>query len=143
MNKEKEMTAREFYTAILALDNLPKALADYADKAIVKLDEKNEKRKVSQSALAHKAENENIKGAILALLADGSVKTAGAIAETMGFKVQKITSLLTQLVKAEILVTSDVKKKGESKKTGYSLAVAVDDGDTNGETQALPNELSV
>ena len=142
MDKVKEMTAREFYSAVLALDNLPKALAEYAEKAIDKLNDKNEKRKVSKSALAHKAENEDIKSAILALLADGSVKTAGAIAETMGFKVQKITSLLSQLVKAEVLVTSEVKKKGEPKKTGYSLAV-VDDGDTNGEIQALPNELSV
>lgn len=142
MDKVKEMTAREFYSAVLALDNLPKALAEYAEKAIDKLNDKNEKRKVSKSALAHKAENEDIKSAILALLADGSVKTAGAIAETMGFKVQKITSLLSQLVKAEVLVTSEVKKKGEPKKTGYSLAVA-DDGDTNGEIQALPNEISV
>ena len=60
-------TEREFLTAIVNGEFKPE-FVEFAKGRIAALDKKNADRKVSKSALAHKAENDNLKGAILAVL---------------------------------------------------------------------------
>jgi hypothetical protein len=125
----KDMTAREFYTAVIALANVPTALSDYAKSAIAKLDEKNANRKVSKSALAHKAENDDVKGAILAALSDGKVWVAATLSAKVGVSTQKISALTRQLADDGKIVVSDVKIQGKGKVKGYALADTQGEGD--------------
>ena len=71
-------TNRDFLT-LVSNGTINDEVKAFAKEQIAKLDEKNEKRKVSKSALAHKSENDGFKNAILAALADGKVWVAATL----------------------------------------------------------------
>ena len=113
-------TNRDFLTLVSngAINEEVKA---FAKEQIAKLDEKNEKRKVSKSALAHKSENDGFKNAILAALADGKVWVAATLAAKLGVSTQKVSALAKQLADNGEIVVSDVKIQGKGKVKGYAL----------------------
>lgn len=119
-------TEREFLTAIVKGD-FGTEFTDFAKARIAALDKKNAQRKVSKSALAHKAENDGFKSAILAALADGTTKKASDLATALNVSTQKISALAKQLVDSGAITVSDVKVKGKGTVKGYTLATAEDE----------------
>jgi hypothetical protein len=125
-------TYRDFLTAVINA-NIGEDFTTYAQDAISKLDKKNADRKVSKSALAHKAENDNVKSAIVAFLSDGETKVASVVAPAIGVSTQKFSALAIQLVDEGVLTVTDVKVKGKGKVKGYALATPTADTDEDSE----------
>ena len=120
-------TNREFLNAVIKAD-VSKDITEFAQAQIAALDKKNAQHKVSKSALAHKAENDGFKSAILAALADGTTKKASDLATALNVSTQKISALAKQLADSGAITVSDVKVKGKGTVKGYTLATA--DSDT-------------
>lgn len=118
--KAKAMTQRDFLNAVIKAD-VSKDITDYAKSAIVKLDEKNANRKVSKSAVKHKAENDNVKSAILAFMKPNTVYTCAQLADATGQSTQKISALMRQIDESVVTIL-DVKVVGKGKCKGYRLA---------------------
>lgn len=114
-------TEREFLTAIVKGD-FGTEFTDFAKARIAALDKKNAQRKVSKSALAHKAENDSFKSAILAALVADKFTIASDLAAAVGVSTQKISALARQLVESGDIVVTDVPIKGKGKVKGYALA---------------------
>lgn len=127
----KAMTAREFFTAVLAIENLRPDLANYATAAIQKLDDRNTQKKNTMTKT--QAENEDIKDAILAGLSANTTYTAKMIADAFNISTQKVSALCRQLVAAGAMVEIEgYKPQGaKSKVKGYRLADTTDTTDTN------------
>lgn len=121
-------TEREFLNAVINA-NVSDAITEFAKGRIAALDKKNEQRKVSKSALAHKAENEDFKNAILAALADGKVWVAATLADKLGVSTQKISALAKQLVDSKQIVASAVKIPNKGKVKGYALPTTESEGE--------------
>lgn len=119
-------TEREFLNAIVKGD-FGTEFTDFAKARIAALDKKNAQRKVSKSALAHKAENDGFKSAILAALADGTTKKASDLATALNVSTQKISALAKQLADSGAITVSDVKVKGKGTVKGYTLVTAEDE----------------
>ena len=119
-------TEREFLNAVINA-NVSDAITEFAKGRIAALDKKNEQRKVSKSALAHKAENEDFKNAILA--ADGKVWVAATLADKLGVSTQKISALAKQLVDSKQIVASEVKIPNKGKVKGYALPTTESEGE--------------
>jgi biotin operon repressor len=113
-------TEREFLNAVIKAE-VSDAITEFAKGRIAALDKKNEQRKVSKSALAHKAENDNFKSAILAALADGQIHIASELSEILGVSTQKVSALARQLAEDGTIEVDDVPIKGKGKVKGYSI----------------------
>lgn len=124
-------TEREFLTAIVKGD-FGTEFTDFAKARIAALDKKNAQHKVSKSALAHKAENDGFKSAILAALADGTTKKASDLATALNVSTQKISALAKQLADSGAITVSDVKVKGKGTVKGYTLVTAEDEDEGDG-----------
>ena len=120
------MTQREFFTAITNA-NVSAELIDYAKAAIQKLDEKNEKKKNTQTKA--QAANADMKNEILANMNAGTVYVASELAATYGVSTQKISALMKQLVETGAVMASEVKVKGKGKVKGYALTTVAEDTD--------------
>ena len=112
------MVAREFYNAVIALDNAPAELKEFAEKEVKALNAKNEKR--AAKAAEKKAEvNGPLYEALDAILADGKAHLAGEVAEALGVKVPKVAALVRlagdKYAKEEV-------KVDKGKKVAYKLA---------------------
>jgi hypothetical protein len=125
---DKKMTAREFYNAVIGGKVGEKELA-YAREAILKLDNKNAKRKAPNGEI--KAENKDIANAILSALANGSMLSPD-LAKAIGQNTQKTNGVAGEMVKLGMLDKTKVKVKGKGELTSYSLVVA-DEGEVEGE----------
>lgn len=125
-----EMTKRDFYTAISKNETLDAELRTFADASLAKLDDINSKRreKVSKVALA----NMPLIDAVVAMLT-AEPQTASMLTPKMNaafpsaddaeeMKVQKISHLLTEAVKAGRCSVMDVKVKGKGTQKGYFIA---------------------
>ena len=123
-------TEREFLTAIVKGD-FGTEFTDFAKARIAALDKKNADRKVSKSALAHKAENDNFKSAILAALVADKFTIASDLAAAVGVSTQKISALARQLVESGAVIVTDVPVKGKGKVKGYALAPAEASAETS------------
>lgn len=117
--KAKAMTQREFLNAVIKAD-VSKDITDYAKSAIVKLDEKNANRKVSKSAVKHKAENDDVKSAILAYMKPNTDYTCAQLANATGQSTQKVSALMKQ-IDASVVTIFDMKVVGKGKCKGYRL----------------------
>lgn len=133
--ENKVMTAREFYTAVIALADVPADLADYATKAIAALDDKNAKRKVSKAAMAHKAENDNIKAAMLEKLTADTPTIAADLAAALGISTQKVSALARQLAEDGTITILDGVKSAKGKVKGYVLAANGEDTEDGEDTE--------
>lgn len=115
------MTAREYFNAILKLDNLPADLAAETEKAIARLDKRNEQRKDKPSKT--QTANEPIKIAILELLSGGAM-VASDIGRALNISTQKASSLCHQLVAEKKATVADIKVKGKGTVKQYSVPSA-------------------
>lgn len=71
-----------------------------------------EKKSTNKKPTANQVENEGIKTAILEYLADGKSRTATEIMKGIGLEsIQRVSALLSQLVKAQKVVKTTDKKK--------------------------------
>lgn len=129
---DKKMTAREFYNAVIG-GKVGEAEVAYAREAILKLDNKNAKRKAPNGEI--KADNKPIAEAILSALAKGSMLSAD-LAKSIGQTTQKTNGVAGEMVKLGMLDKSKVKVKGKGEQTAYSLVVAEEvatEGEVEGE----------
>ena len=116
------MTKREFLEAVIANVEVAKVV-EFAQAEIVKMDEKNAKRRNTPSKKSQ--ENEPIKAAIVDFLkGKDDPTTASAIAEGVDgcTSTQKASALCRQLVEDGRLTAVEVKVKGKGKQKGYSVA---------------------
>lgn len=125
---DKKMTAREFYNTVIG-GKVGEAEVAYAREAILKLDNKNAKRKAPNGEI--KADNKPIAEAILSALANGSM-TSPDLAKAIGQTTQKTNGVAGEMVKLGVLTKTKVKVKGKGELTAYSLVVA-DEGEVEGE----------
>lgn len=114
MNKMTNMTKREFYEAVMALENVDAELVLFAEHEIEKMNERNAKRKSTPSKKS--VENEPIKAKIVEVLTE-TPQSASEIAEKVEISVQKCSALLRQI---EGLNVTELKVKGKGKVKGYS-----------------------
>lgn len=109
------MTKREMYEAIVN-GNVTDEVVEMAKNEIVKMDERNARRKNQPSKKA--LENEPIKAKIVEILSDEPM-TASDVAEKVEISVQKASALLRQI---DGLNVTEIKVKGKGKVKGYALA---------------------
>ena len=109
------MTKREMYE-IIANGNINDEVVEMAKKELVKMDEKNAKRRNSPSKTA--IANEPIKAKIREVLTD-SPQSASEIAEKVEISTQKASALLRQI---DGLNVTEIKVKGKGKVKGYAKA---------------------
>ena len=121
---DKKMTAREFYNAVIG-GKVGEAELAYAREAILKLDNKNAKRKAPNGEI--KEENKPIAEAILNALANGSM-TSPDLAKVIGQKTQKTNGVAGEMVKLGMLDKFKVKVKGKGEQTAYALATTDAEG---------------
>lgn len=122
------MTTREFLTAIATSEdiaNIAPELTEEAGVRIAKLDAANAARKAKASSKPSKTalENEPIKAAILAHLAEVTEPLSAAeLGEALDITTAKAASLCGKMVKEGVLERTEVKipKKGKTNK--YSVA---------------------
>ena len=121
---DKKMTAREFYNAVIG-GKVGEAELAYAREAILKLDNKNAKRKVPNGEI--KEENKPIAEAILSALANGSM-TSPDLAKAIGQTTQKTNGVAGEMCKLGMLDKFKVKVKGKGELTAYALATTDAEG---------------
>jgi hypothetical protein len=121
---DKKMTAREFYNAVIG-GKVGEAELAYAREAILKLDNKNAKRKAPNGEL--KEENKPIAEAIISALANGSMLSAD-LAKAIGQTTQKTNGVAGEMVKLGMLDKFKVKVKGKGEQTAYALATTDAEG---------------
>lgn len=121
---DKKMTAREFYNAVIG-GKVGEAELAYAREAILKLDNKNAKRKAPNGEI--KEENKPIADAILAALANGSMPSAD-LAKAIGQTTQKTNGVAGEMVKLGMLDKFKIKVKGKGEQTAYALATTDAEG---------------
>lgn len=109
------MTKREMFEAIIN-GNINEEIIEMAKNEIVKMDEKNAKRKNTPSKVA--LANEPIKAKIKEVLTS-EPQSASEVAEKVEISVQKASALLRQI---DGLAVSEIKVKGKGKVKGYALA---------------------
>lgn len=109
------MTKREMFEMIVS-GNINEEVVEMAKNELVKMDERNARRKNSPSKKS--IENEPIKAKILEILTDEPM-TASEVAEKVEISVQKASALLRQI---DGLNVTEVKIKGKGKVKGYSVA---------------------
>jgi hypothetical protein len=114
---DKKMTAREFYNAVIG-GKVGEAELAYAREAILKLDNKNAKRKAPNGEI--KEENKPIAEAILSALANGSMLSAD-LARTIGQTTQKTNGVAGEMFKLGMLDKFKVKVKNKGEQTCYAL----------------------
>ena len=121
------MTNREFYTAVMAIENVPAELKEFAEAAITKMDETNAKRKEkakeTDASAKWAAENAELIEQAYAVLGT-ETKIAADVAEALGISTSKATPVLKYLVATNRATVEDIKvpKRGQVK--GYTAIIA-------------------
>ena len=112
------MTNREFFERVI--ETVEDAeIVEFAKASIVKLDERNAKRKEQTSKKAK--ENEPIKKSIIDYLKGKELVTCSEIAKAIDISTQKCSALCRQLVDSEVLSVTDVKVKSKGKQKAYTI----------------------
>ena len=117
------MTTREFYNAVLSMENVSAEISEKAAALLSAMDKKNAERS-SKPTKAQK-ENEALLPIVREVLAAaGHPITASDLFEAKPElkNVQKCSSLLRMLEKSGEVTSIEVKVKGKGKAKGYSLA---------------------
>ena len=114
----EKYTARDFYKEIMATDGVSAKAKDYAKTEIIKLDERNEKRKATKSK--DQIANESIEKDILEALKGGAM-TSPDLAKAIGQTTQKTNGVAGEMVKSGELTKTKVKVKGKGELTLYAL----------------------
>ena len=110
---EKKMTKREMFEQIKANYSLTAEEVEFIDHEIELLNRKNVRK--STKPTKNQVANEGLKDAILEFLADGEAHTITEITEGCealeGASPQKVSALLTQLKKADVIKREEIKRK--------------------------------
>jgi TctA family transporter len=91
----------------------------WASEMIVKMDEKNAKRKNTESK--EQKENKVLMEKILENLSENTTTPASLIGFMLGVSTQKASALCTLLAKSGKVAVTDIKVKGKGMVKGYSL----------------------
>ena len=117
------MTTREFYNAVLSMENVSAEISEKAAALLSAMDKKNAERS-SKPTKAQK-ENEALLPIVREVLtaADHPISASDLFEAKPELKnVQKCSSLLRMLEKSGEVTSIEVKVKGKGKAKGYSLA---------------------
>lgn len=131
-------TKRDFFNELLAIEAVSanEDLVTFIKHEVELLNKKSGSKKPTATQIA----NESIKDAIRAVLADGKARTVSETIKAGDFSdditTQKISALMTLMIKA-----GEVVKTTDKKKSYFSLAPTV--GDDIDSVQALDRELAV
>lgn len=109
------MTYREFLNAVLKA-TVSDEVSDFAKAEIVKLDNRNAKRR--DTLTPEQKENEAIKAKIVETVTSPSV--AAQIALSVGISTNKASALMRQLVEEGKFTAGEVKVKGAGKVKQYT-----------------------
>ena len=112
------MTNREFFNNVIN-NTITEEVKAHAKTELVKLDEKNEKRKNTLNK--NQKENELLKVDVLNFIKEKGASVASAIGVGLGMSTQKASSLCTLLVKEGKLSVSDLKVKNKGTVKQYTL----------------------
>jgi predicted HTH transcriptional regulator len=113
------MTKREFYEAIAKNETLVQEVRDFAEAAITKLDETNEKRRNAVSKKA--AENQPLLEQIVNDILGNEPVTASEVAVALEISTQKASYLLRALVEQGKASAQDIKVPKKGKVKGYTI----------------------
>jgi predicted HTH transcriptional regulator len=115
-----KMTEREFLTKVMATEGVAEDVKAYAEAGIAKLDEKNAKRKNTET----KAQRENkvLMGQVLETIEANGSMVASEVASVLEVSTQKASALCVLLVKEGKLKVTDKKVKNKGAVKCYSLA---------------------
>ena len=119
------MTTREFYNAVLSMENVSAEISEKAAALLSAMDKKNAERS-SKPTKAQK-ENEALLPIVREVLAaaDHPITASDLFEAKPELKnVQKCSSLLRMLEKSGEVTSIEVKVKGKGKAKGYSLTSA-------------------
>lgn len=113
------MTQREFFTKVIETTENAEIKA-FAENAINKIDERNEKRKTTQSP--NQKQNEEFKKNIVNFLAENGQHSAAEVATGCELSsTSKASSLLKQLIDANEVGAVEVRVKGKGKHKEYYI----------------------
>ena len=112
------MTNREFFNAIIKA-NINPEVTETATSLLAKLDEKNAKRKNTETK--EQKENKVLMEKILANLSAGTPTSASVLGGALGVSTQKASALCVLLEKEGKVVVTEIKVKGKGKVKGYLL----------------------
>ncbi len=121
MAEKKAPTQREVLT-LVANGTANEITKTWAEEMLAKLDERNAKRKTTQSP--NQVANEGIKEQILATITANGAMVASELGTALSVSTQKASSLCTQLVNEKKLVMGERKVKGKGAVKEYSLPTA-------------------
>lgn len=127
------MTNREFYTAIIANENVAKDIKDFAQAEIDKLDARNDKRKNTQTKA--QKENEGVMNDIYDYLVTHGASVASTIGGALGISTQKASALCKLLAEAKRVTVADVKVKGKGAVKQYTAVTSDTTEDTEDTTE--------
>lgn len=114
----EKMTKRDFFKAVAENEALGADIRQFAEEAIVKMDETNAKRAAKPSKAAEA--NAPLINKIVGMLTD-EPQTASALHAPMEISVQKASNLLRTAVAQGRASVQDVKIKGKGVQKGYTV----------------------
>lgn len=117
MTNEK-YTARDFYKEIMEAEGISEKAKEYAKCEIIKLDERNEKRRATKNK--SQMANEVIEQEILGILEEGAM-TSPELAKAINQTTQKTNGVAGEMAKRGELVKTKIKVKGKGELTQYAL----------------------
>lgn len=117
-------STRDFLKEILATEGVSDKAKDFAKTELIKMDERNEKRKATKNK--DQIANEEIEKDILEALKDGAMFST-ALATAIGQTTQKTNGVAGEMVKRGELIKTKEKVKGKGEQTKYALPETPDE----------------
>ena len=124
MANTNNYSTRDFLKEILATEGVSDKAKDFAKTELIKMDERNEKRKATKSK--DQIANEEIEKDILEALKDGAMFST-ALATAIGQTTQKTNGVAGEMVKRGDLIKTKEKVKGKGEQTKYALPETPDE----------------
>lgn len=121
MATTSKFTERDAWKEVTTLETASEDLKAFAAARLVKLDEKNDKRKNSEAAVAKREADATARETMLSVMEAGKTYVASELGTLVGVTTMKASSLACDLAKENKLVQSEVRSNGRKVK-GYTLA---------------------
>ena len=118
------MTKREFYNAVLSMENVADDVKEKAAELIAALD--NEAARRSSRPSKKSAENEPVKAAILDLLTTHEAMLSSEVAAALEISTAKASSLLRQMTEEGKVTSEEISVPKQGKRKQWKIA-ATDD----------------
>lgn len=124
MANTNNYSTRDFLNEILATEGVSAKAKDFAKTELIKMDERNEKRKATKDK--NQIANEEIEKDILEALKDGAMFST-ALATAIGQTTQKTNGVAGEMAKRGELIKTKEKVKGKGEQTKYALPETPDE----------------